>query len=98
MKKNGARNYPHHEADIAIRDIRGREPDFALDIHGSKAISDVSIDALNFLNCEEIEAIYIPKIKELLLKHVKDSCNVVVFDTTIRRASKSEPIFRRAIV
>jgi len=93
MKKDGTRNYPHHEVDIAIRDIRGRETDFTLNIHGFQALADRDVD-LDFSNEEEIKAVYVLKIKELLLKHVEGSRKIVVFDTTIRRASTSEVLHR----
>lgn len=89
MAKDGARNYPHHKAEITIRDIRGREGEFVLGIHGFQVVVDMEMAALRLSTPGEIETTYVPKIKDLLLKHVEGSRKMIVFDTTIRRAAKS---------
>ncbi len=94
MKKAGVRNYPHHEANIIIRDIRGREEDFTLNTHGFRAMADSSVSTIDFSNKQEVEAVYVPKVEKLLLDHLEGAFKVVVFDTTIRRAAKSELLHR----
>ncbi|KAH7378651.1 hypothetical protein BKA64DRAFT_698366 [Cadophora sp. MPI-SDFR-AT-0126] len=96
MKKDGVRNYPHHEANIIIRDIRGREEDFTLDTHGFRAMADSSVSTIDFSNKQEVEAVYAPKVEKLLLDHLEGTFKVVVFDTTIRRAANSE-LFHRPV-
>lgn len=94
MDKDGVRNYPHHEADIPIRDMRCREEDFTLNNHSFQTVADNSVSTIDFGNKQEVQAVYVPKVEKLLLSHLEGALKVVVFDTTIRRAAKSELLHR----
>ncbi len=88
------RNYPHREADIIIREIRGREEVFNLNTHGFRAMADSSASTIDFSNKQEVEAVYVPKVEKLLLGPLEDAFKFVVFDMTIHRAAKSELLHR----
>ncbi|PVH79491.1 hypothetical protein DL98DRAFT_390539, partial [Cadophora sp. DSE1049] len=94
MTKDGSRNYPHHEVDIIIRDIRGHESAFRLNVHGFQAVTDNTLAFLTSSTVTCMRPQYASDIIKLLLRHVQGSQEVVIFDTTIRRASKSEVLNR----
>ena len=89
--------YPHdrptnHTLDkrlVRIRDIRGREDEFSLDVHGfqvykhESAISEFLTDT-EFLDEEKITTVYYREIEELL-KAVTSAYKVVPFSHKIRR-------------
>lgn len=90
----GKRNYPHHRMATTIRDIRGREDSFLLDKTSFMAIPNayprLDKDIVDFDCAASIKNDYLPRIQDLILEMVKGSKRVVVFDYTVRHASKEK--------
>lgn len=72
---------------VPISDIRGQEAGFSLDTHSFEALSQQQFTDVNFMAVGEIQNIFLPEVKALLLRHVPGAERVVVFDFQIRRAS-----------
>ena len=71
---------------VVVHDARGREHEFALDTHGFQFVRHVSVER-EFVDEERIKDVYYQETEQLL-KDVTGAKRVLIFDHTIRLASK----------
>lgn len=70
-----------------MSDVRKREQGFSLAQHSFAAVTDSPLVELDFTNVAETENCYSLSAVNLIHKYLPASRKVVVFDTTIRKAS-----------
>lgn len=95
------RNFGEDAHQVEFTDIRGHENEYSLDRDGFAALQGVKSDTTyaTFDNDEEIERVYYPEVKKLLLEQAPGKpYRVIIFDHTIRRPKTSrEPVLRAHI-
>ncbi|CAK7238899.1 MAG: hypothetical protein STHCBS139747_000320 [Sporothrix thermara] len=90
------RNFNDDIRDVLIEDIRGREAEFSdspasLDRNAFVVVQNQPPSAeKDFVDDASIHNNYYPEVEALLLKHVPGATRVVIFDHTIRRATKED--------
>ena len=65
-----------------VHDVRGREAEFSLDVHGFQFVRHVSAET-EFVDEQRIKEVYYKEAEELL-KRVTGAKRVLIFDNTIR--------------
>lgn len=90
----GRKNYGHNPMPVLIRDIRGCETQFSPMQHSFAAISEDQPEIIDLENVEDVKERYSLGAVNSIVKHVPASEKVVVFDSTIRRASPKEKLCR----
>jgi len=76
---------PHAAQNVLIHDIAGDEDRYNLDSHGFQFVNHASKEK-NFLDDEQIKAVYYPETEQLL-KDSLGASRIFIFDHTIRRAT-----------
>ncbi|KJX98116.1 hypothetical protein TI39_contig433g00001 [Zymoseptoria brevis] len=89
------RNYKENNNEITIRDIRGREHEFDMNVNGFGTISGVQSEEQDFNDDEHIKKVYYSEVEKLLLDNVPGANRIFLFDHTVRR---SDPNAKRAPV
>lgn len=81
-------NYTENPSATTIRDIRGHEDDFDINVHGFAAVQNISskLQTITTASDAEIKETYYPEVESLILQHVDGAKRVFLFDHTIRRA------------
>ena len=90
----GRKNYGHNPKPVLIQDMRKKETQFSLDIHSFAAVCRHPPQTVDFTNATDIKGKYELDAATIILKHVPAAQKVVIFDSTIRRASPSETLCR----
>ncbi|KAK5019449.1 hypothetical protein BJ546DRAFT_178481 [Cryomyces antarcticus] len=82
------RNFGDAWVPVTLGDIRGRESDFTLDNNAFATVSNVASEEKDFADDEHIKVVYYPEVEQLLRENVPGINRVILFDHTIRRATK----------
>jgi hypothetical protein len=87
-----SRNYSDSIQETLIHDLRGQESAFNLDKDAFQVITNVGPSSeSSFTDDSSIKQNYYPEVEQLLLKHIRGSNKIHIFDHTIRRANPSAP-------
>lgn len=76
-----------------IQDIRGREEDFTLDVHGFQYFKhSSSLRAPEIYDHEAIKNIYLPEFAKFLQDNIKGADHIVVWDWRVGRVNHHVPL------
>ena len=75
---------PYEKLQVTVNDIRGSEESYTLDKQGFQIYNHASKEK-DFVDDEQIKAIYYPETEQLL-KDATGASRIFIFDHTIRRA------------
>ncbi|KAF4993336.1 hypothetical protein FDECE_13451 [Fusarium decemcellulare] len=84
------KSYRLIDCERTVQNLRGREPEFSIDISGFGVCKAPSREA-SFTDDERIKSQYYGEIESILRQQLANVKKVVVFDHTIRRKDKSSP-------
>ncbi|KAI4091305.1 MAG: hypothetical protein LQ344_004164 [Seirophora lacunosa] len=92
----GRKNYGHDPRAVLIRDIRNKENGFSLQIHSFAAVTVQCARYSTDADEDELCHRHASEAQQILLKNVEGAREIVVFDTTLRKAFKDE-VLRRPV-
>ncbi|KAK5725423.1 hypothetical protein LTR15_003609 [Elasticomyces elasticus] len=70
-----------------IRDVRGREEEFDIDVHGFQYFKHKSqLTAREMFNKKSIKEVYLPEVAKLLQERLQGADHVILFDWRLRHA------------
>ncbi|KXH61079.1 methyltransferase [Colletotrichum nymphaeae SA-01] len=78
------------DCERAIRNLRGQESEFSVDISGF-AVYKAPTTVTSFEDDEQIRGQYYDEVKQVLHQQLSNIKEIVIFDHTIRRKDKSSP-------
>ncbi|UKZ52881.1 hypothetical protein TrVGV298_006668 [Trichoderma virens] len=86
------RNTSDSTQETLIHDLRGQDSVFDLDKDKFQIITNVEASSeRSFTDDTSIKENYYPEVKQLLVKHIRGSNKIHIFDHTIRLANPSAP-------
>lgn len=92
----GRKNYRHDPRVVLIKDIRSKETKFSLQIHSFAAVPVESARYSTDADEAELCHKHASEAEQILLANVEGAREIVVFDTTLRKASEDE-VLRRPV-
>lgn len=85
-------NFSDATEQVSLKDIRGSESDYTLDLQGFQAISSVpSSNDIDWNSDASVKEKYYPNVETVLLQHVQGASRIHIFDHTIRRTAPNAP-------
>ena len=82
------RNFSDAPEQVPLKDIRGFESDYTLDVQRFQAISSVSSsNDIDWNSDASVKEKYYPDVEAVLLQHVQGTSRIHIFDHTIRRTA-----------
>ncbi|KAL8904012.1 MAG: hypothetical protein Q9207_003559 [Kuettlingeria erythrocarpa] len=92
----GRKNYSHDPRAVLIKDIRNKENEFSLQIHSFAAVPVKCARYPTDADEDELCHRHASEAQQILMENVEGAQDIVVFDTTLRKASKDE-VLRRPV-